>query len=223
MTFETARRRLPGWAWRSVYAFEAMIEDAVDAFARSLASGARVLDAGAGEGRFRACFHAQRYCGVDLAVGDARWDYSRLDALADLSALPFPDATFDAALNVVTLEHLRQPGRALAELGRVLKPGGRLLLVAPQEWEVHQAPHDFFRYTRHGLEYLLECAGFEVVEMEPAGGLFRLLGRRALGAARLAWPLAPLLIPLGLLLPVFDFFDREKHSTLGYRCIARKL
>ena len=36
-------------------------------------------------------FARQRYCGVDLAVGDAAWDYSRIDALADLTALPFRD------------------------------------------------------------------------------------------------------------------------------------
>jgi SAM-dependent methyltransferase len=223
MTAGTARRALPRWLWRYVYSFEAMIDDAVDAFARSLPPAARVLDAGAGEGRFRACFAAQRYCGVDLAVGDARWDYSRLDAMADLVALPFADASFDAALNVVTLEHLPEPALAMAELSRVLKSGGRLLIVAPQEWEVHQSPHDFFRYTRHGLERLLTRAGFAIVQMEPAGGLFQLLGRRALTAARLAWWLAPVLIPLGLLLPLCDSLDHEKHSTLGYRCIARKL
>ena len=38
-----------------------------------------------------------------------------------------------------------------------------LLIAAPHEWEVHQAPHDYFRYTRYGLAYLLEQAGFEVV------------------------------------------------------------
>ena len=103
-------------------------------------------------------FARQRYCGVDLAVGDAAWDYSRLDALADLTALPFRAAAFDAALHIVTIEHLQEPGRALAEIARTLAPGGTLLIAAPHEWEVHQAPHDYFRYTRYGLAYLLEKA-----------------------------------------------------------------
>ena len=72
------------------------------AFARALPAGARVLDAGAGEGQYAHHFARQRYCGVDLAVGDAAWDYSRLDAVADLTALPFRDGAFDAALHIVT-------------------------------------------------------------------------------------------------------------------------
>ena len=51
--------------------------------------GARVLDAGAGEVPPRAYFARQRYCGVDLAVGDRTWNYSRLEAVADLARLPF--------------------------------------------------------------------------------------------------------------------------------------
>ena len=49
-------------------------------FAASLPAGARVLDAGAGEVRHAPYFTRQRYCGVDLAVGDRTWNYSRLDA-----------------------------------------------------------------------------------------------------------------------------------------------
>ena len=81
---------------------------------------------------------------------------------ADLTALPFRGGAFDAAIHIVTIEHLREPGRALAEIARTLAPGGPLLIAAPHEWEVHQAPHDYFRYTRYGLAYLLEKSGFEV-------------------------------------------------------------
>lgn len=227
MKYETARRVLPGPLVRYVYHFEAQIEGAVRALAGRLGDGARLLDAGAGEGQYAPYFPRQRYTGVDLGIGDAAWNYAHLDALADLTALPFAAATFDAALNVVTLEHLREPGAALAELGRVLRPGGVLLLVAPHEWEVHQRPHDYFRYTEHGLRYLLERAGFEIETLEPAGGLFRLLSRRLLNAVQVApgpWKLllAPLFGPLALLVPALDFLDRRRDFTLGYTCIARR-
>ena len=75
-------------------------------------------------------------------------------------------------IHIVTIEHLREPGRALAEMARTLAPGAPLLMAAPHEWEVHQAPHDYFRYTRYGLAYLLEQAGFEVREMRAGGRLF---------------------------------------------------
>lgn len=223
--------RLPRPLRRHILHFEVEIEDAVQDLARRLPKGIRVLDAGAGEGRYKHLFSGQRYCGVDLAVGDADWDYSGLDAMADLTALPFRDATFGAALHIVTIEHLPQPQQALAEIARTLEPGGVLLLAAPQDWEIHQAPHDYFRYTRYGLKYLLEQAGLEAREIRPAGGYFRLLARRMLNglqffAGGLRWlgflPAVLLLAPPGLLLPFLDFLDPHKNFTLGYICLAYK-
>jgi SAM-dependent methyltransferase len=231
MTRSALAHRLPRPLRRHVLHFEAAIEDAVAAFARSLPDGARVLDAGAGEGQYARWFTRHRYCGVDLAIGDAAWNYSRLDVLANLTALPLRADAFDAALHIVTIEHLPEPGRALAEIARVLKPGAPLLLAAPHEWETHQPPHDYFRFTRFGLLYLLEMAGFEDAEARPCGGYFRLLARRLLnglqffsgGARWLLFPLAALLlVPPALVLPCLDSLDRDRNFTLGYICTAKK-
>jgi SAM-dependent methyltransferase len=231
MNYTGLANRLPAPLRRHILYFEAEIEDAMARFADALPAGARVLDAGAGEGRHAHRFARHRYTGVDLAVGDRRWDYSRLDALADLAALPFRKATFDAAVHMVTIEHLPEPGAALREMARVLKDGAVLLVAAPHEWEVHQAPHDYFRYTRYGLAYLLEKAGFEVLEMRPGGGYFRLLARRLLNGLQffqggLRWlgfiPAAIFLVPPALVLPLADFLDRDRNFTLGYICTARK-
>jgi SAM-dependent methyltransferase len=223
--------RLPRPLRRHILHFEVEIADAVAAFAAALPEGARMLDAGAGEGQYAHYFKRQRYYGVDLAVGDAAWDYGKLDVLADLTALPFRAGAFHAAINVVTIEHLREPGRALTEIARTLEPGGRLLLAAPHEWEVHQAPHDYFRYTRYGLQYLLEQAGFEAIDIRAAGGYFRLVARRLLNGLQfftggVRWlgflPAAILLVPPALILPFLDALDRERNFTAGYICTARK-
>jgi SAM-dependent methyltransferase len=231
MRYSTIAYRLPRPLRRHVLHFECEIEDAIASFARRLPEDARVLDAGAGQGQYAHFFTGRRYCGVDLAVGDAAWDYGRLDAIADLTALPFPNATFAAALHIVTIEHLREPACALVELARTLVPGATLLIAAPHEWEVHQAPHDYFRYTRYGLAYLLEKAGFEVREIHASGGYFRLLARRLLNGLQfftggLRWlaflPAAILAVPPALILPFLDFLDRDRNFTLGYICTARK-
>ncbi len=228
MIYDRVRSLLPGPVARYVMHFEAAIEQAVADFAKSLPAGARVLDAGAGEGNYKPHFSAQRYIGLDLGVGDSGWDYSRLDALGDLAALPFRDDVFDASLNVVTLEHVKEPGRVLAELARTLAPGGKLLLIAPHEWEEHQQPHDFYRYTRYGLEYLMCQAGFGSMDIQPVGGFFRLLSRRMLNALQffpgpIMLVAAIFFVPPALVLPMFDPLDRRRNFTLGYICSARKL
>ena len=225
MTYSSLQNFLPRPLRRYVLHFECAIEDAVTAFAGSVPNGARVLDAGAGEGQYAACFAAHRYTGVDLGVGDVRWNYGQLSAVADLERLPFADAIFDAALNVVTLEHVQKPALVIEEMARTLRPGGRLLLIVPHEWEEHQQPHDYFRYTRYGIRYLLESAGFRDVQIEPVGGFFRLLSRRLFNAVQF-FPGPALVIglllfaPAALLVPLFEPLDRKRNFTLGFVCTA---
>ncbi len=227
MRYGALQRLLPRPVHRYILNFEARIDDAVAGFATQTPEGARVLDAGAGETRHAEAFTGRRYVAVDLAVGDIAWDYSNLDCLADLAALPFREASFDGCVNIVTLEHVPEPRAVLGELARVLNPGGRLLIIVPHEWEVHQEPHDYYRYTRHGMRYLLERAGYRTIQIQPMGGYFRLLSRRLLSGLQFFPPLlvpfvALLLAPPALLLPLLDFLDREKTFTLGYICTAQK-
>jgi SAM-dependent methyltransferase len=225
--YRAMERRLPAFLRRRLLHFESAISDSLASFAAGLPGGARVLDAGAGESLHAKYFRNNRYVAVDLAVGDAAWDYRKLDAIADLTALPFPDRCFDACINIVTLEHVREPACALREIGRTLAPGGRLLLVVPQEWEVHQSPHDYFRFTRHGVAYLLDQAGFAGFDIRPVGGYFRLCSRRLLNGLQFfhgVWFFlaAIFLAPPALALPWFDSLDRERNFTLGYICTAHK-
>jgi SAM-dependent methyltransferase len=227
VSYTHLQQRLPAFLRRYILHFEASIDDAVTQFASVLADGDRMLDAGAGEGKFAAAFTRQRYVGLDLGIGDADWNYTGLDALGDLQRLPFPDNCFDACINIVTLEHVREPADVVKELSRTLKPGGRILLVVPHEWEEHQQPHDYYRYTRFGIEYLLKKAGFTDLVIEPVGGFFRLLSRRLLNGLQFFpgfWlvPAALLLAPPALILPLFDDLDQRRNFTLGYICTARK-
>ncbi len=202
--------------------------------------GARVVDAGAGEGRFRNYFEHTRYIGIDWAASDASWDYGGLDAIGELTALPLASHTCDAAVCTQVLEHVPEPGAVLHELSRVLKVGGRLYLAAPQSWHQHQKPFDFFRYTSFGLRHLLNQSGLEVISLTPMGGYFwslsmqlQLFNYWTFSKTRkswqkwLTWPLKALAaaltqIILPLLLFYLDRLDRVKDDTLGYVCVAMK-
>ena len=224
-------RFLPSFLRRRLMIVESVIDSSVRSLADQIPNGTRVLDAGAGEAQYANHFSHCRYTAVDLAIGDYEWDYSGLDVIADLTSLPFPDGSFEFALNIVVLEHVPQPARALREMARVLQPGGRLLIVVPQQWEVHQGPNDFYRYTRYGVEWLLEQAGFSKPNVQPIGGYFTLLARRLLNSMNffqqgLRWLVFPFVAAmsgfLALLLPGLDFLDREKNFTLAYVCVAEK-
>ncbi|MBN2430373.1 MAG: class I SAM-dependent methyltransferase [Acidobacteria bacterium] len=211
---------------------EALIHQHVTSFAARIPAGAVVLDAGCGESRFRHLFPHLRLVGYDRCIGDARWDYAAVDVVGDLHQLPFASACLDGVLCIVTLEHVPDPAAVLNELHRVLKPGASMCLVVPLLWEVHQAPHDYFRFTRHGMEHLVSRGGFAMESLVPLGGFFTLLGRRCVNCLGFfqqswRWVLFLLLAPwLGFLLPLclpwLDVLDRDRSFTLGYALRLRK-
>ncbi len=198
---------------------------------RTHAAG-RCLDAGAGGSPWRALLEAQAVEVISLDV-EARGP--GIDLVADLQRMPqVASASFDTVLCTQVLEHLPDPGAALGEIARVLKPGGALILSAPHLSMLHELPHDYFRFTGQGLCQLLETRGLRVVELRPSGGLvafvahlFSLALQSALGAlpgmrAASYWlnqllfvvPLAPVDRALGLrsLLPC-------NHVVLARRSI----
>lgn len=142
----------------------------VDA-AAALPAGARVLDAGSGEAPYRSLFGHCEYLTQDWP-GTPHQGAHASDVIADLHDLPLEDASFDAVVCTEVLEHVAEPQRVLAELRRILRPGGRLLVTVPFAIELHEEPHDHYRYTSHGLRGLLERAGFVDVEVVPATGWF---------------------------------------------------
>lgn len=92
---------------------------------------------------------AQKYDNVieaEIAI------FRNTDIVADAHALPFDDAVFDAAIVLNAFEHYRDPQQVVAELHRVLKPRGKLLVVTAFMQPLHEKPWHFFNCTRYGLE-----------------------------------------------------------------------
>jgi SAM-dependent methyltransferase len=80
--------------------------------------------------------------------------YPSTDVLGVGEHLPFADGTFDAALSLNVLEHVRDPFRCAAEIARVVRPGGKLYASAPFLQPYHGYPHHYYNMTASGLENL---------------------------------------------------------------------
>ena len=91
---------------------------------------------------------------------------------------PVPGGSYDTVLCSEVLEHVADPAAALAEIRRVLKPGGQLVLTVPFLGRLHEEPHDYYRFTRHGLRTLLEAATLKVDNIEPTGSVASFLGHQ---------------------------------------------
>jgi len=229
------RKLIPRFVIDQINPFDRFVLDAVRRLITMLPPHALVLDAGAGEAQYKPEFirAGHRYRSIDLGVGEEDWSYSAIDVLARAEELPFKPGIFDAVLSVAVLEHTPYPRRMLRELACALKPGGRLMIIVPTMWEEHQMPHDYYRFTRYGIQRLLEDAGFTVDETRPLGGYFWFMGRKFIDLLEffepfprnLLWPL--LVVPFGFVLPTIfknlDWLDRDKYYTIGQLCYCRRV
>ena len=129
-----------------------------------------LVDIGCGQKPYASIFapHIKRHIGIDRA--DSPLGTEAIDITGDAYSTTLEDESCDTILCSEVLEHLERPSEAIREMRRILKPGGHLVLTVPFFWHVHNPPRDFYRYTEHGLRYLFEEGGFEIVELRPLTG-----------------------------------------------------
>lgn len=128
-----------------------------------------VLDVGCADAAIRPHLRCERYHGMDYPATAVQLYGTRPDVFGDASRLPFAGACLDTVMLLDVLEHLREPDAALAEAARVLKPAGRLLVTVPFAYPMHDQPHDYQRWTGHGVAHRLGRAGLEAVVIEEKG------------------------------------------------------
>ena len=175
-----------------------------------------LLDVGCGNAPYGELIPGWRRVGVNIDAIDAR-----PEVVADGLALPFHDGCVDAVLCSQVIEHVRDPFTLVAELSRVLRPGGTLILTGPMFWSLHEEPHDYWRFTEHGFRELCRRSGLESVEVRSQGGAISLA---AIVLNRLfQGPLfAPIRLATNLAALVLDRAIPLRHSTANLILTARK-
>jgi SAM-dependent methyltransferase len=88
----------------------------------------------------------------------------------DGKTMPFGNESFDCAFATEVLEHCPDPELVLKEVCRVLNPNGIFFFTVPFLWNLHEVPHDEYRYTPFSLRRHLENAGFKDIVIKATGG-----------------------------------------------------
>jgi SAM-dependent methyltransferase len=220
------------------------LRDAMDVAAPSMRG--RLLDVGCGDRPWEARLAVDEYVGLDVegAAG-------RPDVVYDGERIPFGDGEFDTVLSNQVLEHVPDPGALWAEMVRVLRVGGRLVVTVPFSFRLHGEPADYWRFTSHALRRLCDESGLRVEVLEPRGGLWLVIGHKlatflAFDAGRLGgeaqragsrtyeprpaqgprWWALPLVVPALLAVAALarwlDRVDPRPTDTLGWLVVAAK-
>ena len=221
--FRGAANVAKGFSRENLYEW---LDDEVDRLRRDQpGKPLKVLNVGAGGDLYE---HVRKLPGAEVIQIDIDPD-RRPDVVADVCKLDvFKDELFECVFMMEVLEHVKEPRQALAEIRRVLKPHGRLVMSAPFVFPLHDEPHDFFRFTKYGLAHLL--SDYEMVtirnrndyfhtmlvlagrSMWTTGGKQKALGLAFFGYVLLQYPL------LWLLSRSF----KSQQCTTGYFAVATK-
>lgn len=126
-----------------------------------------ILDFGCGSKPYESLFvNASSYIGVDIEISGHDHRNSKVDFFYDGKTLPFPDGYFDAVVSFEVFEHIFNIDEVFAEIKRVLKPNGQMLITVPFAWDEHEIPYDFARYTSYGIKHIFERNNFEILKIK---------------------------------------------------------
>lgn len=198
-----------------------------------MARGKKVLDAGAGDCPYRQYFKNSTYISQDICDKDDKFEYKFIDIKSEIYKIPVKGSEFDFILCTDVLEHLRYPDKAFKEFCRILRKGGQLWLTSPYGGAEHEAPYNYFLFTRYALKALGEENNFRVIKIDPLGGRFISL---AVNLKNLLPGLTenptiyllvnivqfPLMASASLILYILDKLDKVKNWPPGYLAIYEK-
>ena len=163
------------------YHFDKWVKSKVE----QIPSGSRVIDIGAGTSPYRNLFKECEYITQDFLRYDGvklggTYSYGDIDIVSDITEIPERDSSFDVVLCTGVLEHVLEPIKALEEMSRILKSGGRMLLTAPFSCGSHQEPYIFYSgFHPNWFRHFMPEFGLEIVEISPNGGFFKFVAQES--------------------------------------------
>jgi len=206
----------------------------------------RILDAGAGECKYRKyCKHlnylSQDVCEYDgKGDGDAlqtgKWEFSEIDIVSDITNIPEPDCSFDIILCTEVFQHIINPKAAIQEFSRLLKTDGTLILTTPVSSFTHFSPYYYNNgFSKYYLEILLPENRFKIEELNYNGNYFEYMATEIQRIPYMAqryskfgfiskFIYAPISIILLILLNKFSSNDTHSNefASGGIHTIAKK-
>ncbi len=201
----------------------------LDIFLEKHASSERIVDIGSGNSSYNRFFPNR----IAIDIDPAR----KPDIVGDAHNLPFKDGEVDAILSTDVCEHLKDPEKAVSEMKRVLKKGGKIIFTTRFIFPIHDAPNDFWRFTKYGLRELFK--DFDILELEPETTDFSTLAillQRTGYQTKLRWnkPMKFLLFLTARILTHMNWFIQEEYGDIarknkergilasGYYLVAQK-
>lgn len=198
-----------------------------------------VLDIGSADRWLNSAISPEAYyIAMDYPATAIKMYGTRPDVFADAHELPFADECIDTVACFEVLEHVAKPDVVISQIARVLRPGGTACFSMPFLYPIHDAPHDFQRWTAHRWTHILGEAGLHVESIKPTNhSLYAAATLTSLALAgplqttgRLSWHLAwrgPALLFLTLALNLGAWilariWPSWEAITTSYQVIARK-
>lgn len=129
----------------------------LDEFLKRHATSEKILDIGSGGSSYYRFFPNRIAVDID--------PNRKPDVVGDAHNLPFKDGEVDSILSTDVFEHLKNPVKAVSEMKRVLKSGGKVIFATRFIFPIHDSPNDFWRFTKYGLMELFK--DFEIIELIP--------------------------------------------------------
>jgi SAM-dependent methyltransferase len=200
-----------------------------------------VLDVGCGAQPYRNLLSPRAsYLGIDTAEAKDHFGYEMPDTIYfSGETWPLADGSADVVLCTETLEHVPDTTRFLAEMARVVRPGGSIILTVPFSARYHYIPHDYWRFTPACLERLLAASHFTNIAVYARGNAVTVACYKVMAlilpllfpttqSALTRWllrgvgiGLCPVLVVLAAIANV-SFYGPGGDDCLGYTVLARR-